>query len=115
MVVALCRLALGHLARHGRRARRDAAGPLRAALRDTGVNAILVIGTIARDRAYRPCHFVEQGTDLSAIITLTAGQRCGHDLPGVGVYTEMQFPPRPARAGVVFLDQPLAGATQLQA
>src|SRR5215207_1801604 len=115
MAVALCRLALGHLARHGRRAWRDDDGRLRMALRDTGVNAILVIRTVARDRGYRPCRLVEQGTDLSAVVGLSPGQRCGHDLAGVGVYTEMQLSPRPARAGAMFLDQPLAWPTQLQA
>jgi hypothetical protein len=33
---------------------------------------------------------VEQGTDLGALIGLRAGQRCGHDLAGVGIHTEVQ-------------------------
>ena len=75
MVVALCRPPLGHLAWHSRRARRDDDGCLRMALRDTGVNAVLVLGTVARDRGYRPCHLVEHGTDLRAVVGLAAGQR----------------------------------------
>ena len=81
------------------------------ALRDTGVNAILVIGTAARDRGYRPCRLVEQGTDLRAVVGLSPGQRRDDDLAGVGVHAEMQLSLGPACLGAMFLDQPLAGPT----
>ncbi len=84
------------------------------ALGDTGVHAILVIGDVARKRGYWTCHLVEQGTDLCAVIGIMGGQRRGDDLAGAGIRAEVEFPPGPARAGTVLLNQLLARATQLQ-
>src|SRR4051812_26857723 len=81
---------------------------------DAGVHAILIVRPVARDRGYRARDLVEQGADLVTVVNLAARQRCGDDLARVGIHTEVQFPPGPALAGTVLLDQPLAGPTQLQ-
>jgi hypothetical protein len=57
---------------------------------------------------------IEQRANLSRIVHLFAGQRRGHDLPGVGIHTEVQLSPRPARPGAMLLDQPFARTAQLQ-
>ena len=57
---------------------------------------------------------VEQGTDLGSVVHVAVGQRGRPDLARVGIKAEVQLPPRPARAGAVPLDQPLAGPAQLQ-
>src|SRR3954468_2398923 len=80
---------------------------------DASVHAILVVRPVARDRGYRARDLVEQGADLVTVVNLAACQRCGDDLARVGVHTKVQFPPGPALAGTVLLDQPLAGPTQL--
>src|SRR5919205_1124875 len=108
VAVALRRLALSRLARHGGRARRHDDGRLGMALGDAGVNTLLIVSAIARERGHRPRHLVEQGTGLKAVIDVVGGQRGGDDLAGVGVYAEMQLSPRPPRAGTVLLEQPLA-------
>ena len=115
VAVPLGRLALSRLARHGCRARRHNDRRFGMALADAGVDAVLVVGAVARDLGDRPRHLVEQGANLRAVGNLAAGQHCGDDLAGVGVHTEVQLPPGPARLGAVFLDQPLAGPAQLQA
>src|SRR5215210_1314867 len=82
---------------------------LGVALGDAGVNTILIVTAIARERHHRSFHLVEQGTGLGAVIHVVGGQRRGDDLAGVGIHTEVQFAPRPSCLGAVFLDQPLAG------
>src|SRR3954464_14173152 len=84
------------------------------ALADASVYAILIVRPVARDRGDRARDLVEQGADLVTVVNLAARQRCGDDLARVGIHTEVQFPPGPALARTVLLDQPLAGPTQLQ-
>ena len=100
---------------HGSRARRDEVAAVGVAPADASVNAVLVVSAVAREGGYRARHLVEQGAGLVAVVNLAGGQRRGDDLPGVGVHTEVEFPPGPSRLGAVFLDQPFAGPTQLQA
>jgi hypothetical protein len=76
---------------------------------DAGVNAILIIGSIGNERGQRTRDLLEQGADLDSIVHVFTGQRRSHDLAGVGVHTEMQLPPRPARLGAMLCDQPLTG------
>jgi hypothetical protein len=85
------------------------------ALGDAGVNAFLIVRTVARDRRHGPCDLVEQGIGLGAVIHVVGGQRRGHDLAGVGIHAQVQLSPRPARAGAVLLDQPLARTAEFQA
>src|SRR3954468_18460203 len=99
VAVALRRRALRRLARHRGRARRHDDGRLGVALGDAGVNTILVVSAITRERGHRSCHLVEQGTDLRTVIYILGGQRCGDDLAGVGVHAEMKLAPRPSRLG----------------
>src|SRR3954453_46797 len=51
----------------------------------TGVNAVLIVRTVAGERGDRAVHLVEQGPDLRAIIHVVGGQRGRHDLAGVGI------------------------------
>src|SRR3954451_16761058 len=83
-------------------------------LGDAGVDAVLVVSAITRERGHRSRHLVEQGANLGAIIGIMGGQHRGDDLAGVGVHAEMELSPRPPRAGAMLLDQPLAGPAQLQ-
>jgi hypothetical protein len=58
---------------------------------------------------------IEQRANLDRIVQLFAGQRRGHNLAGIGIHAKVQIPPRPSRAGAMFLDQPFARTAQLQA
>src|SRR5438309_10548454 len=81
---------------------------------DLAVDAVLVVCTIAGQRSDGIINLVEQGTDLRAVIDIIGGQRRRDDPAGVGIDTDVQFAPRPAPARTVLLDQPFAGARQLQ-
>src|SRR3712207_8516589 len=59
----------------------------------------LIIRAVAGERGDRSVDLVEQGTDLRAIIGIPVGQHRRDDLPGVGIHTEVQLSPGPARAG----------------
>src|SRR5215207_6680832 len=65
MAVALCRHGLGRRAGHRRGARGYDNGRLWITLGDTGVDAVLVVGTVAGERGDRAVHLVQQGTNLS--------------------------------------------------
>src|SRR3954470_4679777 len=60
-------------------------------LGDAGVDAVLVVSAITRERGHRSRHLVEQGANLGAIIGIMGGQHRGDDLAGVGVHAEMQM------------------------
>ena len=81
---------------------------------DSSVNFILIVGAIAGERGHRIRDLIEQGADLSAVIDVFAGQRRSHDLAGLSIDTEVQFPPGPAPLGAMLLNQPLAGTASLQ-
>src|ERR1700747_181875 len=55
-----------------------------------------------------------KGPTCGAVIDIIGGQRRRDDPAGVGIDTDVQFAPRPAPARTVLLDQPFAGARQLQ-
>src|SRR3712207_9488841 len=74
----------------------------------------LIIRAVAGERGDRSVDLVEQGTDLRAIIGILVGQHRRDDLPSVGIHTEVQLSPGPARASAVLLHQPLASTTELQ-
>jgi len=57
---------------------------------------------------------VEQGADLGGVVLVAVGQRGRHDPTRAGVHAQVQLLPRPAPLRAVLLDQPLAGADQLQ-
>src|SRR3712207_8753353 len=71
----------------------------------------LIIRAVAGERGDRSVNLVEQGTDLRAIIGILVGQHRRDDLSGVGIHTEVQLSPGPARASAVLLNQPFAGPT----
>jgi hypothetical protein len=81
---------------------------------DLAVDTVLVVCTIAGQRSDGIINLVEQGTDLRAVIDIIGGQRRRDDPAGVGIDTDVQFAPRPAPARTVLLDQPFAGARELQ-
>ncbi len=60
------------------------------ALRDTVVDAFLVVSAVTDKRGHRPRDLVEQGTGLGAIVQVVVGQRRGEDPAGVGVHAEME-------------------------
>ena len=61
------------------------------ALGDAGVDAVLIVRPVARERGNLAVHLVQQGTGLGAVIDVVGGQRGGDDLAGVGVHAEMQM------------------------
>src|SRR4051794_39982794 len=77
------RLALGRLTGQGGRAGRHDNGRLGVALGDAGVNPVLIVRAIARERGHRPRHLIEQGIGLGAVIDVVGGQPGGDDLAGV--------------------------------
>src|SRR5271170_7715816 len=105
---------LGRLARHATRTRRHNDRRIGMAGSDLVVDAALVVCTIAGQRSDGIINLVEQGTDLRAVIDIIGGQRRRDDPAGVGIDTDVQSAPRPAPARTVLLDQPFAGARQLQ-
>ncbi len=115
MAVALRGRALGRLARHGGRARRDNHGRFRVALGNAGVNTVPVVGAVAGEGGHRARDLVERGTGLRRVVDIFGGQGGSHDPAGAGVHAEMQRPPRPACRRPMLLEQPLALAAQLQA
>jgi len=87
---------------------------------DAGINAILIIRSIAGERGQRTRDLVTQGADLGerareggTVVHIFVGLRRSHDLTGVGVDAEVQRLPRPPPAGAVFFNQPLTGTAQL--
>src|SRR3954463_8978916 len=113
VAVTLCGRGLGRVAGHRRRARGRDDGRLGMALGDAGVDAFLVVRTVAGERGDLAVHLVQQGTDLGAIIDVVGGQRGRDDLAGVGIPAEVELPPGSARLRAVLLDQPLARPAQL--
>jgi hypothetical protein len=73
VAVALCRLGLGRLARHGSGAWRYNDDPLRMTLDDADGDAFLIIRAAAGERGERPRDLVEQETDLRAIVNIVGG------------------------------------------
>ncbi len=74
------------------------------ALGNRSGHAVLVEPTVGGERGYGSVDLIEQGAGLGAIVDLFGRERGSDDLPGVGVYAQVQLPPRPARAGAVSLD-----------
>jgi hypothetical protein len=82
---------------------------------DLGVDVVAVERAVSGERGHRPVDPVEQGTGLGAVVGIMAGQRRRDDPPGVGVRGETKLLPSPTPPGAVLLDQPFAGAAELQA
>src|SRR4051794_25947367 len=84
---------LGRRAGHGGRARWHDDGRFGVALGDAGVNTVLVVRAVARNRGDLAVHLVEQGTNLRAVIHVVGGQRGRHDLARVSIHPEVHLPP----------------------
>ncbi len=61
------------------------------ALGDAGVDAFLVVRTVAGERGHRPRHLVQQGADLGGVVHVAVGQRGRHDPAGIGVHAEVEM------------------------
>jgi len=115
MTVPLRGFGLGRFAWHGRGPGRHDDRRVGMMLGDGHENPVLIVCAIACEGRHGPWHLIEQGANLGAIVDLLRGQRCCDDLPVVGIQADVQLAPGPARLGTMFLDQPLARATQAQA
>ena len=56
----------------------------------------------------------KQRADLRGVIHVVCRQIGRDDLARIGIQADMQLPPGTVGLGAVLLDQPLAGATELQ-
>jgi len=115
MAVALCRCGLGRITRHRVRAWRHNDGRFWMTLSHAGGNVLLVVGAVAGEGGERVLDLVEQGAHLRAIVHVLGGQQGGDDRSGNGVHAEVQLTPRPAHLRAMFLMQPFARATELEA
>ena len=88
--------------------RRHDHGSLGVTRGDVGVDAFSIVPAVPRDRGYNSRNLVEQAIDLGTVVHLLGRERGGDDLTRSGIEADVQLPPRPARAGAVFLNQPLA-------
>src|SRR6202045_171261 len=72
--------------------------------------------TVCRFRHLLEAHDLGQQLfdEVRRHLAFIGGQRRRDDPAGVGIDTDVQFAPRPAPARTVLLDQPFAGARQLQ-
>ena len=84
-------------------------------LGDDVVDARLIVGSVTDERREWSRDLVEQGLNLRAIIDVARGQFGCEDLPGLGIYPDVQFALGPAPLGPMLLEQPLAGPTEPQA
>ena len=50
---------------------------------DAGVDTLLIVGPVARERGETAGDLVEQRADLGTVIGIRAGQHRGYDLAGV--------------------------------
>ncbi len=80
------------------------------ALGNAGVDAVLVVSTVASERSHRACNLIEQGADLGAIVDLLGRERRSNDLAAANIHPDVQLSPGPARLGAVLLQQPLPSA-----
>jgi hypothetical protein len=85
------------------------------ALVQGGVHTGSVIAAVAHEDLHWLGDLVEQGSDLRGVIDVAVGQDGGDDPAAYRVKADMQLAPGAPPAGAMFLDQPFARATQLQA
>ena len=64
------------------------------ALGDRAVDIVPIVCAITSERGDRTCDLFEERCDLLAVIDIIARQFRRDDLAGIGIRTEMQFPPR---------------------
>ncbi len=81
---------------------------------DLLIVTVLVASTVGGERRDRATHLIEQGPNLRGIVDIAGGHRRRRDLPGVGVHGDVQLAPGPPCFRAVFLEQPFAGAAELQ-
>jgi cytochrome c1 len=85
------------------------------ALVQSGVHVGSVITAGAQEDLHRLGDLVEQNPDLRGVIDVAVSRDGSDDPAGHRVKADVQFAPRSPLAGAVFLNQPLAQATQFQA
>src|SRR4051794_6554280 len=84
---------------------------VRVTVGDGGVNTVLIVGPIPRERGQRIDDLIEQRADLSAVIDIFGGQRRGHDLAAAGIDADVQLAPGTAGLCGLAFYQPLPPAT----
>jgi hypothetical protein len=82
-------------------------------LGDSGVDAGLIVGSIADEGGEWTGNLVEQRLDQRAILDLATRQLGREDLSSLSIDADMELTPGPASPGAVFLDQPLTRTTEL--
>src|SRR5260370_30115730 len=87
---------------------------IRVALGDCTINVVSVVSPIAGERSDWTCRSIEQRPDLRAVIDIVRAPLRRDDLASASVQTKMQFAPGASCSRAVPLNQPLAGAPQLQ-
>lgn len=85
------------------------------AFSDGVIDALAIISAVACHRRDHAFDLVEQVRDCRDISDVVSSQFHGHDLVGVGIDAEMQFPPSPARANAVLLVEPFTFSVNLDA
>src|SRR6201987_3823182 len=84
-------------------------------LSDRLVNAVLIVGTVGRERRDGISDLVEQRPRPRGVIDLFPGQLDREDFAALGIAAEMQLTPGSAARRAVLFNQPFTGATELQA
>jgi hypothetical protein len=82
--------------------------------RDLGVDVVAVERAVGGEGCDRPFDPAEERADLRAVVGILVSQRRGDDPAGVGVRGEVEFAPPAPRLRPMLLDEPLAGAAELQ-
>ena len=81
---------------------------------DSVVDLVLIIGTVAGERGERIAELVKKRPGPRAVVNFLLRQLNGDDLAAVAIDADMQLAPGAPSGGAVLLDQPFAGAAQLQ-
>ena len=75
VLVALCRRGFSRCTQHCRDAWRHDHRSIWMTVSNIGINAVLVVSAVSRERGQRTRDLIKQRTNLSCIINLFAGQR----------------------------------------
>jgi hypothetical protein len=79
------------------------------------VNAVLIVGTVSRERRDGISELVEQRGRSRGVIAFFPGQLNREDFAALAIDAEMQLTPGSAARRAVLFNQPFTGATELQA
>ena len=111
--VPLCRSGRSGRARDCGCARRHDDGGIRMTLGDRLVNAVLIVGTVSRERRDGIGDLVEQCARPRGVIDLFTGQLNRDDFAAFGIDADMQLTPGSAAGRAVLFNQSFAGPAKL--